>query len=130
MCKTLTLAVIGVLLSLASCSKVTTETRKRVTNGEFSIIVDSKEFNHSGSAVIDICVAGAHDPNIGRPKQQCFFTGYDLGELSASWLSRDHISIRYASGRVTHFTNSAFVYSGSSPVPSEFRISLSDSLPN
>lgn len=125
----LALILISVTCILQSCSRVTAENTRSVINGEFKAIIISKEFNHSGSTVVQICVISASASKIDDAKQQCFFNGYDLGGLVVTWPSPRHIAVSYDSGRVTHFTNSAFVYP-QGPVPTEFRISLADHLPD
>jgi hypothetical protein len=95
-------------------------------NGPFKVLVRSQEFHHSGSINVDVCVSDSSDPMFPKhEKQQCFLHGYDFSGLSVKWLSQRDIEIVFDCGRVTTFTNSAFVYP-KGPVPVEFHATLRD----
>jgi hypothetical protein len=99
------------------------ETVTEVPNGSFKVMVRSQEFHHSGTRNIDACVANASDRTFPTSKAQCFFHGYDFSGLSATWDESRVIRVSFGSGRLSQFTNSAFVNSGG-PIPEEFRIVL------
>ena len=69
----------------------------------------------------------ANDSSTGFPdkKVQCFLSGYDFDGLSVKWRGPRVIEVSFNSGRVSRFTNSAFVYPGGS-VPEEFHTLLCD----
>ena len=94
------------------------------------VLVRSQEFHHSGIINVDICVTDSS--NLAFPKNekpQCFLHGYDFSGLSVKWLSQRNIEIAFDCGRVTTFTNSAFVYPNG-PVPVEFHAILLDGCAN
>ncbi len=117
----------GLLLALMLFARgEPNETVTETKNGSFKILVRSQEFHHSGTINVDVCVTDSSDPKFPtHEKQQCFLHGYDFSGLSVKWLSQRHIEIAFDCGRVTTFTNSAFVYPGG-PVPVEFHASLRD----
>jgi hypothetical protein len=99
-------------------------------NGPFKVLVRSQEFHHSGTFNVDVCVTDSS--NLTFPKNeklQCFLHGYDFSGLSVKWLSQQNIEIAFDCGRVTTFTNSAFVYPNG-PVPFEFHAILRDGCAN
>ena len=103
-----------------------TETVTEAKNGPYKVLVRSQEFHHSGTINVDVCVADSF--NSAFPKNQnpeCFLHGYDFSGLSVKWLSQRDIEIAFDCGRVTTFTNSAFVYPDG-PVPVEFHATLRD----
>jgi hypothetical protein len=111
---------------LVSCKGTPVESVTEVQNGAFKILVRSQEFHHSGSVNVDICVANTSSHNFPpESKSQCFLKGYDFSGLSAKWLGPRVIEVSFSSGRVSHFTNSAFAYPGG-PIPEEFHIVLCD----
>jgi hypothetical protein len=119
---------VGIALSLAmflgSCAP-TEESVAKVENGPFEILIRSQEFHHSSIHNVDICVASSGGRGFPRHKSQCFLHGFDFSGLSARWLPERDIQISFTAGRVTHFTNSAFVYPNGT-VPVEFHTSLCD----
>ena len=64
-----------------------------------------------------------------KSKEQCFLHGFDFSGLSVKWLSQQNIEIAFNCGRVTTFTNSAFVYPNGR-VPVEFHAILRDGCAN
>jgi amino acid transporter len=106
------------------------ETVTEVRNGPFKVLVRSQEFHHSGSVNVDICVTDSSNLAFPRnEKVQCFLHGYDFSGLSVKWLSQQNVEIAFDCGRVTTFTNSAFVYPNG-PVPVEFYAVLRDGCAN
>jgi hypothetical protein len=106
------------------------ETIAETRNGPFKVLVRSREFHHSGSINVDVCVTDSS--SIAFPKServQCFLHGYDFSGLSVKWLSPQNIEIAFDCGRVTSFTNSAFVYPNG-PVPVEFHAILREGCGN
>ena len=102
------------------------ETVTEARNGRFKVLVRSQEFHHSGSIIVDICVTDSSNAAFPKnEKLQCFLHGYDFSGLSVKWLSQQNIEIAFDCGRVTTFTNSAFVYPNG-PVPVEFHAVLRD----
>jgi hypothetical protein len=102
------------------------ETVTESRDGPFKVLVRSQEFHHSGTINVDVCVTDSSDPTFpNHEKQQCFLHGYDFSGLSVKWLSQRDIEIGFDCGRVTTFTNSAFVYPNG-PVPVEFHATLHD----
>jgi hypothetical protein len=101
------------------------ETVTEVKNGPFKILGRSQEFHHSGLINLDVCVTESSDPTFPNQKHQCFLHGFDFSGLSVKWLSQQDIEIAFNCGRVTTFTNSAFVYPNG-PVPVEFYATLRD----
>jgi hypothetical protein len=112
------------MLFLASCGNPQ-ETFSEVKNGEFKVVVRSQEFHNSAIFNVDICVAQTSSTKFPKSRQQCFFHGFDLNNLSVKWLSDHDIEVSFECGRVSRFTNSAFVYP-SGPVPVEFYARLHD----
>ena len=105
------------------------ETVTEARNGPFKVLVRSQEFHHSGSINVDVCVTDSSSLAFPKSKLQCFLHGYDLSGLSVKWLSQQNIEIAFNCGRVTTFTNSAFVYPNG-PVPVEFHAILRDGCAN
>lgn len=105
------------------------ETVTEARNGPFKVLVRSQEFHHSGSINIDVCVTDSSSLAFPKSKQQCFLHGYDFSSLAVKWLSQQNIEIAFDCGRVTTFTNSAFVYPNG-PVPVEFYAILRDGCAN
>jgi hypothetical protein len=101
------------------------ESATEVENGPFKILVRSQEFHSSGIRNIDVCVAKTSDHSFPKDEAQCFLHGFDFSKLSVKWNSEREIEISFAGGRVSHFTNYAFVYP-SGPVPVEFHAVLCD----
>ncbi len=110
---------------LQACKRVTEQTLSETVNGAFKIIVRTQDISHSGSRNVDVCVANASSPGFPDKKVQCFLSGYDFDGLSVKWQGPRVIEVSFSSGRVAHFTNSAFVYPGG-PVPEEFHALLCD----
>jgi hypothetical protein len=117
-------ACCGVLF-LDSCSKVTYEHVQEVRDGSFKALVRTREFNGSGSYVVDVCVARASDKEFPQNKYQCFLNGYDFDGLGVEWQSPDVINVYFKSGRVAYFRSSASVYTHG-PVSMEFHALLCD----
>lgn len=88
-------------------------------------IVRTQELNNSGSYNVDICVANISSNVFPKKKNQCFLNGYDFDGLTVKWRSPNVIEVYFRSGRVSHFTNSAFAYPHG-PIPEEFHILLCD----
>src|SRR5271169_6682463 len=96
------------------------ETITEARNGPFKVLVRSQEFHHSGTINVDVCVTDSSNPAFPKSeKPQCFLHGYDFSGLHVKWLSQNDIEIAFDCGRVTTFTNSAFVYPNG-PVPVAF----------
>lgn len=108
--KPLILFVCCVVLLLGSCSKVTYEHIQAIKNGPFKAVIRTREFNNSGSYVVDVCVENASDNKFQETKYQCFMNGHDFNGLGVEWLSPDVISVYFRSGRIAYFRNSASVY--------------------
>ncbi|WP_147293309.1 hypothetical protein [Dyella monticola] len=100
-----------------------------IKNGPFKVDVRVQEINYSGSQNIDVCVANSDNKIFPDKKVQCFLNGYDFDGLSIKWLSPRVIKVSFRSGRVTGFTNSAFVYSNGT-IPEEFHIILCEGCGN
>ena len=97
-----------------------------IQNGRFKVMVRTQEFNRSGSENVDVCVANTSSHEFPDVKtSQCFLNGYEFTGLSVEWQAPSVIEISFRSGRVTHFTNTAFAYPGG-PVPEEFHTLLCD----
>jgi len=117
--------VCSTVFLLQGCRKITEQSVSEVKNGNFKVMIRSQEFNNSGSKNIDICVANTSTYAFPDKRVQCFFNGYDFDGLAVRWQGSQVIEVSFRSGRVTRFTNSAFVYPGG-PVPEEFHILLCD----
>lgn len=115
----------SMVLVLQGCRKITEQSVSEVKNGPFKVMIRSQEFNGSGSKNIDICVSNTSSRVFPDKKAQCFMNGYDFDGLAIRWLGPQVIQVSFRSGRVSQFTNSAFVYP-SGPVPEEFHIVLCD----
>ena len=120
--KLTTCAVFCLMIALASCNP-TEETVSAVENGPFKVVVRSQEFHHSGSRNIDICVAQTSSRKFPKAKMQCFLRGFDFSGLTVKWRGPREIDVSFECGRVTHFTNDAFVYP-KGPTPEEFHATL------
>ncbi|HEX4604099.1 MAG TPA: hypothetical protein VH724_08915 [Candidatus Angelobacter sp.] len=97
-----------------------------IVSGPFKVMVRTQEFNNSGTEIVDVCVANASSHEFpDRKTSQCFLNGYDFSHLSVKWQRESTIEISFHSGRVSHFTNTAFAYPGG-PVPHEFYTLLCD----
>lgn len=121
-------AVLGgiLLASMLFARGKPSETVIEARNGPFKVLVRSQEFHHSGIINVDVCVADSSNPAFPKnEKLQCFLHGFDFSGLSVRWLSGRDIEFAFDSGRVTTFTNSAFVYPNG-PVPVEFHARLCD----
>lgn len=110
---------------LQGCRKITEQSVLEVKNGNFKVMIRSQELNNSGSKNIDICVANSSTHAFPDKKIQCFLNGYDFDGLAVRWQGSQVIQVSFRSGRVSRFTNSAFVYPGG-PIPEEFHILLCD----
>lgn len=95
---------------LSSCSKVTYEHIQEIRNGPFKAVIRTREFNSSGSYIVDVCMARVSDKIFTQKKYQCFLNGYDFDGLGVQWRSPDVIDVYFKSGRVAYFRNSASVY--------------------
>jgi hypothetical protein len=113
------------VIVLSSCRGRPDETMTEVKNGAFKVLIRSQEFHHSGSRNIDICVTNNSDRGFPDKEVQCFLRGFDFDGLTVKWQTPQVIEVFFRSGRVTHFTNSAFAYPGG-PVPTEFHVLLCD----
>jgi len=118
-------AVFCLMIALSSCRGKPDETITEVKNGAFKVLIRSQEFHHSGSLNVDICVANTSSLGFPENRIQCFLEGYDFDRLTVKWQGPQIIEVSFRTGRVTHFTNSAFAYPGG-PVPTEFHILLCD----
>lgn len=110
----------SLMICLQGCRTVTKQTISQVANGPFKVMIRTREYSHSGSYVVDLCVASSGDPQFpehpGRTSQ-CFLNGYDFTDLSVRWRGPSVIEVSFDSGIVAHFTNSALASaSGSTPV--------------
>lgn len=113
-------------ISLASCRRITQESVQSVAGRDsFKVIIRTWEFNHTGSRNIDMCVADINTTRFPEKSSQCFLTGYDFDNLKINWTGPSTLTVSFSSGRVSHFTNTAFVYHGS-PIPVEFHVYLTD----
>ena len=101
------------------------ESITEVRRGDFKILVRSQEFHHSAIQTVDICVANSLSSVFPKKGAQCFLHGFDFSGLSARWKTDTEIEVSFSGGRVTSFTNSAFVYPHG-PVPAEFHAKLCD----
>jgi hypothetical protein len=113
------------LILLQSCKRVTEQTLSETPDGAFKVVVRTQEISHSGTRNVDVCVANTSSPGFPDKKVQCFLSGYDFDGLSVKWQGPRVIEVSFSSGRVSRFTNSAFVYP-SGPVPQEFHTLLCD----
>jgi hypothetical protein len=117
------------VIFLQSCRTITRRSVSEIENGPFKVMVRTQEFNHSGSDIVDICVANmsSHEfPDKPDKTSQCFLNGYDFEALSVKWQGPRVIEVSFSSGRVTHFTNSALVSPGGERVPEAFHTLLCD----
>jgi hypothetical protein len=109
---------------LGSCGK-TEEKLAEYRHGSFKVDVRTREYGGSGIQNIDICVSEESSNVFPTDKIQCFFQGFDISDLSIKWRSQNEIEVRLSCGRVSDFSNSAIVFSGSAH-PVEFHITLVD----
>ncbi len=121
----MTCAACCLVIVLGSCRGKPEESTREVKNGAFKILVRSQEFHHSGTVIVDVCLANASSREFPKSKGQCFLEGDDFSGPSARWLSEQEIEISFACGRVSYFRNYALVYP-SGPVPEEFHAILRD----
>jgi hypothetical protein len=73
------------LIFLQACQTVTRSSLSETENGPFKVMVRTQEYNHSGSDIVDVCVAkiSSHEfPDKPDKTSQCFLNGYDFGSLS------------------------------------------------
>ena len=70
-------------------------------------------------------MASISDSRFPNRKGQCFLNGYDFYGLRVKWTSEHEIAISLRSGRVSRFTNYAFVYPKGA-VPVQFHAVLYD----
>jgi hypothetical protein len=117
--------VISQLVVFASCKGRPKENVTETDRGAFKVLVRSQEFHNSGSLNIDICMANISSPDFPSNGAQCFLKGYDFSGLAVKWTSEREVEISFAGGRVSHFTNYAFVYPNG-PIPVEFHAILRD----
>lgn len=115
-------AVFCSVIALASCGP-TEESVSAVENGRFKILVRSREFHHSGTKIVDICVAQTSSRNFPKAKLQCFLRGFDFDGLAVKWRGSHEIEVSFQCGRVTYFTNNALVYPNG-PFPEGFHATL------
>jgi hypothetical protein len=113
------------LILLQSCKRVTEQSLSETIDGAFKVVVRTQEISHSGTRNVDVCVANTSSSGFPDKKVQCFLSGYDFDGLSVKWQGPRVIEVSFSSGRVSRFTNSAFVYPGG-PVPEEFHTLLCD----
>jgi hypothetical protein len=115
-------AVFCLMIAMASC-KPTEEIVSAVENGPFKVVVRSQEFHHSGTRNLNICVAQTSSREFPTAKLQCFLRGFDFSGLTVKWRGPHEIEVSFECGRVTYFTNDAFVYP-KGPIPDEFHVTL------
>ena len=113
------------MLILASCLGKPEEHVTEVKNSAFKILVRSQEFHHSGTVIVDVCVAEASDSEFPEKRIQCLLRGDDFSGLSVKWLSQREIEISFACGTVSSFRHYAVV-SPSGSLPQEFHAILND----
>jgi len=126
--KTLIYLLCYMVIFLQSCRTVTRRSVSEIENGPFKVMIRTQEFNHSGSENVDVCVAdtSSHEfPDKPDKSSQCFLNGYEFSALSVKWQGPNVIKVSFHSGRVTHFTNTAFAYPGG-VVPEQFHTLLCD----
>ena len=59
------------------------ETVTEAKDGPFKVLVRSREFHHSGTINVDVCVINGSDPKFPKnEKMQCFLHGFDFSGLS------------------------------------------------
>jgi len=98
-----------VLIFFIACRGTPDEKITEAANGSFKILIRSQEFHHSGIVNVDICVTEASAHKFPKSRS-CFLHGFDFDHLSAKWISSRTIEISFGCGRVTYFTNDAFIY--------------------
>ncbi len=114
-----------IVLALTSCIGAHEDRFTEVKNGAFKVFIRAQEFKHLGNVNIDICMADISDTRFPDKKGQCFLNGYDFAGLAVKWTSEHDIAISFKGGRVSHFTNHAFVYP-KGDVPVQFHAVLCD----
>jgi hypothetical protein len=122
--KSMIYAACCLMIVLTSCGKPE-ERVTEVKNGDFKIVVRSREFYHSGTVIVDVCLTEASNPKFPEKRIQCFLRGDDFSGLSVEWRSEREIEISFACGRVASFQNYAVV-SPSGSLPQEFHAILHD----
>ena len=95
-------------------------------NGAFKILARSQEFAHSGTHLVEICVAETSSGSFPQSGSQCFFRGFDLSGLSVAWQSERDIEVSFRAGYLTHFTNTASVIPKGTYVPEGFHTTVRD----
>jgi hypothetical protein len=95
-------------------------------NGAFKILVRSQEFAHSGTQLIEICVAETSSGSFPQSESQCFFRGFDFSGLSVAWQSERDIEVSFRSGYLTRFQNTASVIPRGTYVPEGFHTIVRD----
>lgn len=123
--KLTTFLVSLVLLGMLSCGKLTEERLTEVKNGQYKAYVRSQEFDNSGIRNVDICVADASNDRFPSDTRQCFLHGFDFSGLTVKWSGEDNVEISFSCGRVTKFSNFAFI-SKNHAAPVEFHATLND----
>jgi hypothetical protein len=113
------------LLCVLSCGKRTEEHLTEVKNGPYKVYVRSQEFDNSGIRNVDICVADFTSSRFPADTRQCFLHGFDFSGLAVGWSAQDNVEISFSCGRVTEFSNFAFI-SKNHPTPVEFHATLND----
>jgi hypothetical protein len=125
MYKTLIATIYLLMWLLQTCNAAAQESISEVNDGPFKVMIRYQELNDSGSVNVDICVASATERIFPHKRSHCFLNGYDFDGLSVKWLTPRVLEVSFLSGRVSQFTNTAFIYP-SGPVPEEFHILLCD----
>ena len=97
------------LFALLDSRRPTSETVTEVKNSPFKILVRSQEFHHSGSSIVDVCVAETPTRELPKNESQCFLQGYDFDGVSAKWITETNVQISFRCGRVTSFRNEVVV---------------------
>jgi hypothetical protein len=99
-----------VIVALPSCTGAHEDRVMEINNGAFKVLIRERVFKQLGNVNIDICVANISDARFPNKKGQCFLNGYDFDGLEVKWTSERDIVVCFKDGRVSHFTNYAFVY--------------------
>ena len=124
--KTVISILCGTMVFLQSCRTLSNQTISENINGRFKVVVRTQEFNHSGTEIVDVCVANTVSHEFPHTEtSQCFLRGFDFDGLSVKWHGASVIEVLFRSGRVTRFKNTALAYPGG-PVPEEFHTFLCD----
>jgi hypothetical protein len=117
-------SVLAAALLVVSCSNPEENTTE-VANGNFKLMVRSREYHHSGIRNVDVCVAEISSRKFPSDDTQCFLHGFDFSGLSVEWQTKRDIDIRFSVGRVTHFTNYPSLTPADS-TPVEFHVTIHD----